>query len=94
MSSAVTYSSARAGLRALLDEVTSTREPIYIRRRGREDVAVLPADELRGLLEAAYLLRSPANAERLAAAFSELDTGGGAVMTVADLRHDVGLDER
>jgi len=89
----VTYSSTRAQLRALLDEVTSTREPVYIRRRGREDVAMLPADELRGLLETAHLLRSPANAERLVLAFDELDAGGGARMSVADLRRDLALED-
>jgi antitoxin YefM len=79
-------------LRALLDEVTATREPVFIRRKGREDVAVLPADELRGLLETAYLLRSPANAARLEDAAAELDAGGGERLSVADLRRRFGLD--
>ncbi len=88
---ALSYTAARAGLRALLDEVTATREPAFIRRRGREDVAVLPADELRSLLETAYLLRSPANAARLEAAAAELDGGGGLRLSPSQLRSDLGL---
>jgi len=35
------------------------------RGRGAKDVALVPADELAGLEETAYLLRSPKNARRL-----------------------------
>jgi antitoxin YefM len=60
-----TYAHARANLAALCDDVLSTREPIVIGRRGSEDVALVTASELRGLMEMAYLLRSPTNARRL-----------------------------
>lgn len=54
-----TYTQARAELAALCDEVASTREPVIIRRRNAEDVALVSADELASLLETAHLLRSP-----------------------------------
>ena len=54
-----TYTQARAELAALCDEVASTREPVIIRRRNAEDVALVSADELASLLEIAHLLRSP-----------------------------------
>ena len=60
-----TCSHARANLAALCDQVLSTREPVIIHRRGGEDVALIAADELRSLMETAYLLRSPKNAQRL-----------------------------
>ena len=60
-----TYSNARAHLASLMDQVTDTREPILIRRRGAEPVALVAADELAGWMETAYLLRSPRNAQRL-----------------------------
>ena len=41
-----TYTQARAELAALCDEVASTREPVIIRRRNAEDVALVSADEL------------------------------------------------
>jgi len=60
-----TYTKARANLAALWDEVTQNREMVIIQRRGAEDVVMISADELAGLLETAHLLRSPRNAERL-----------------------------
>lgn len=65
-----TCNHARAHLAALCDEAVSTREPIIIRRRDAEDVALIAASELRGLMETAHLLRSPRNAERLLAALA------------------------
>lgn len=65
MPNETSYTHARANLAALCDQVTSTREPIVIRRRGSEDVALVAAAELRGLMETAHLLRSPKNAQRL-----------------------------
>ena len=87
-----TYTALRAGLAGFLDQVTDDREVIFVRRRGARDVAILPADELSSLMETAYLLRSPKNAERLFESLLELEQGGGEVMTVEELRHSVGLD--
>ena len=63
-----TYTQARASLAKLLDQVTHDREVVLIQRRGEEEVAMIAASELQSLTETAYLLRSPANAERLLAA--------------------------
>ena len=60
-----TYTDARKNLAKLLDRVTGDREVVFIRRRGREKVALVAADELEGLMETAHLLRSPRNATRL-----------------------------
>ena len=45
------YTQARQNLAALLDQVTETREPVLIQRRGREAVALIAADELAGWLQ-------------------------------------------
>jgi len=65
-----TYSNARQSFRALWDEVISTREPIFITRRGAENVALIAADELSSLMETIHLFRSPENARRLLAALN------------------------
>ena len=57
-----TYTEARANLAKLLDRVTNDQEVVFIRRRGREKVALVAADELESLMETAHLLRSPRNA--------------------------------
>jgi len=65
-----TYSNARQSFRALWDEVISTREPIFITRRGAENVALISADELSSVMETIHLLRSPENARRLLTALN------------------------
>ena len=70
-----TYTRARGELAALCDAVTGNRETIIIRRRGKEDVALIAASELRSLQEAAHLGASPANARRLARALRDATAG-------------------
>ena len=86
-----TYTALRAGLAGFLDQVTDDREVVFVRRRGARDVAILPADELSGLMETAYLLRSPKNAERLLGALRRAENGEGKVETVEELRKSIGL---
>lgn len=92
MTTEITYSQARANLASLLDDVTENREVVIIRRRNAEDAALIAASELTSLLETAYLLRSPANAERLLTALNDALKGQERPMSLADLRAEVGLD--
>ena len=89
----MTYTGARRNLASLMDQVTETREPVYIRRRGKEDVALIAASELSSWMETAYLLRSPKNAEKLREAMARADAGEGVVMEVDELRSQFGLEE-
>lgn len=86
-----TYSQARANLATLCDDVASGRDVVLIRRRGAEDVALIAADELAGILETAHLLRSPANAERLRTALARAQRGEGVAVSISRLREEVGL---
>ena len=88
-----TYTQARETLARLLDKVTNDREVVFIRRRGREKVALVAADELSGLLEAAHLLRSPRNAARLLSALRRALRRSGSPQPVAKLRRQLGLGE-
>ncbi len=92
MSIDVTYTEARANLAKLWDEAEANREPIMIRRRGKENMALVPADELAGLMETAHLLRSPKNADRLLSALARSRKSEGKVESVAALRTALGLD--
>ena len=89
----ITYTQARAKLASLLDRVTKNRDIVVIQRRGKDDVALIPADELESLLETAYLLRSPVNAERLLSAVGRAMKEEGEKYTLADLRREVGFDQ-
>jgi prevent-host-death family protein len=66
-----TYTYARENLAKVMERLAADREHAIITRRGHEDMAMLPADELTSLQETAYLLRSPANATRLLKALND-----------------------
>ena len=87
-----TYSQARENLASLLDQVTRDREIAIIKRRGNEDVALVSADELAGLLETAHLLRSPANAKRLLTALRRSQTKKLSPTKLDALREELGID--
>jgi antitoxin YefM len=88
-----TYTQARAGLAGLMEKVTNDRELVVIQRRGKEDVALISASELESLIESAYLLRSPRNAERLLSALGRALKEEGTSTTLDTLKHEVGLDK-
>ncbi|MEO8218624.1 MAG: type II toxin-antitoxin system Phd/YefM family antitoxin [Acidobacteriota bacterium] len=97
MSTETTYTHARANLKALLDEAVDSRQPVIIHRREGGDVALIAADELRGLIETAHLLRSPANAERLLRALTRAQQRKLRPQSLPEslekLRRELGLDD-
>lgn len=87
-----TYTNARSSLARLMDEVTNNQQVVIIQRRGKEDVALVPADELESLMESVHLLRSPANAQRLLEALNRALRDEGTPMTFEQLRREAGID--
>ena len=84
-----TYTSLRANLASVLDQVVDQQETVVVRRRGARDVALIPAGELAGLIETAHLLRSPRNARRLLAALRRAERGKTKPVSVAELRREM-----
>ena len=76
-----------------MDQVTDTREPVLIRRRGKEPVALVAAEDLSSWMETDYLLRSPKNARRLRNAMARADAGQGAPVDLEELKRQLGLVE-
>ncbi|CAN5891446.1 hypothetical protein BH11GEM2_BH11GEM2_00710 [soil metagenome] len=72
-----TYSHLRANLADVWDKVEDTQEPVIVSRKGHQDLAILPADELASIQETAHLLRSPKNARRLIEALTRAIEGKG-----------------
>lgn len=93
MTAETTYTAARANFASLCDKVTNDREVVIIHRRGADDVALIAAEELQGLIEAAYLLRSPQNAERLLRALNRARKGATIPSSIQQLAKQVGLEE-
>ena len=87
-----TYTSLRARLASVLDKVVKDQEVVIVRRRGARDVALVPADELAGLMETAHLLRSPKNAKRLLTALRRANRRNVKPESVAQLRRDLGVE--
>ena len=83
-----TYTSLRERLASVLDQVGNDNEIVIVRRRGAKNVALIPADELAGLLETAHLLRSPRNAQRLMSALENVRRGKGKKMSLEQLRRE------
>jgi antitoxin YefM len=82
----------RQQLAAYLDRVVKDQEVVIVRRRGTEDVALIPASELSGLVETAHLFGSPNNAKRLLSALQRAQRGRAKPSTVAVLRRELGLE--
>ena len=54
-----TYTALRQSLASVLDRVANDREVVIVRRRGEKTVAMVPADELMGLMETAHYCDRP-----------------------------------
>jgi len=76
---AIAYSSARASLSGMMDEVVSDHKAVIITRRNKPSVVMLSLDDYQALEETAYLLRSPKNAVRLMQSIEQLERGDGQV---------------
>jgi antitoxin YefM len=89
-----TYTNLRQSLASVLDRVANDHEVVIVRRKGDKKVAMVPADELTGLLETAHLLRSPKNAQRLLAALRRANAGKSKPESLEKFRREVGLGSR
>jgi len=88
----VTYTETKNTFTSFYDMVIDRREPLYIQRRGYEDLVLLPAVELESLNETAYLLRSPKNAKRLLEALQSSFEDQGKEQTIDELKKEVGFE--
>lgn len=89
-----TYTALRQNLASMLDRVSEDREVVIVRRKGDRKVAMIPAEELSGLIETAHLLRSPKNAQRLLRALHRATRRKGRTETLEKLRREMGLAGR
>ncbi|MCC6536876.1 MAG: type II toxin-antitoxin system Phd/YefM family antitoxin [Bryobacterales bacterium] len=89
MATETTYTNLRENLASVLSRVIDEQSTVIVRRKNGEDVALLPAGELAGLLETAHLLRSPANARRLLTALRRAQSRKGKAGSVAGLRRQI-----
>jgi antitoxin YefM len=73
----VDYTKARRHLGKVMDRVSNDGTPILVTRQRGGPVVMMSLAEYNALEETAYLLRSPANAERLIRSINGLRVGKG-----------------
>ncbi len=90
MLDAISYSEARKNLATLMDSVCDDSDIVVITRRKARPVVLMSLDEYNSIQETAYLLRSPANAERLLESIAELQKGKAVPRALADIPEESG----
>jgi prevent-host-death family protein len=83
-----TVSEARARLADVVDEARVAHDPVYLTRRGRRVAAVIDADQLDDLLEAAEDLE---DIRLAAAARAEMAESGESPIPWEEVKADLGL---
>lgn len=73
----LTYSDARANLKAVMDSVTNDHAPVVISRQNGKPVVMISLEDWHAQEETNYLLSNPVNAERLRKSIAQMDAGKG-----------------
>mgnify|MGYP001249132649 CR=1 FL=1 len=74
---AISYTAARENLASTIDEVCEDRSPVIITRKRDQAVVMMFLEDNESLKETSYLLRVPANAQRLQESIEGLEKGEG-----------------
>ena len=71
----VNFTDARNNLKSVIDDVVYDADFTVIARRDAPDAVVMSLDTFNSIMETAYLLKSPANAEWLARGVEQVRKG-------------------
>jgi len=69
----ISYTSARSNLSKTMQKVCEDHSPVVITRSNSEPVVMISLSDYESMKETQYLLRSPANAARLAESIDEIE---------------------
>lgn len=72
---AINYTTARKNFAKTMDKVCDDHEPLIITRENAKPVVMMSLEDYNAIEETAYLLRSPANAERLRTSIKQYEQG-------------------
>jgi antitoxin YefM len=72
---AIAYSNARKELAKLMERVCDNHESVIITRKNADSVVMMSLADFNAIQETAYLLRSPANAQRLRQSIKQYQSG-------------------
>ncbi|WP_342117106.1 type II toxin-antitoxin system Phd/YefM family antitoxin [Pseudoduganella sp. OTU4001] len=71
----LTFSEARAGLKAVMDDVCTSHSPTVITRQNGDSVVMLSLADFNSIEETLYLLGTPKNAQHLLTSLEQLKAG-------------------
>ena len=71
----INFSEARNNLKRVIDQVVNDADYAVISRRDDADAVVMSLDTFNSLMETVHLLKTPANAARLARSIEQLRKG-------------------
>lgn len=80
----LSYSDARANLKALMERVVADRTHFVVTRQKAEPVVMVSLEDWNAMQETVHLLSSDRNAQRLHASIRQLDAGKGEVRELID----------
>ena len=80
----MTYSDARAQLKAVMDRAIHDQQEVIVTRKKGESVVVVSLETWNAMNETLHLLSNPNNAARLRAAIAELDAGDGVAREIIE----------
>ena len=72
---AISYSAARKNLVKTMEKVCEDHAPMIITRKNAPAVVMMSLEDFNAIEETGYLLRSPANAERLRKSIQQYEKG-------------------
>lgn len=72
---AKSYSAVRKDLAKTMDKVCDDHSPLIITRQNARAVVMMSLEDFNSIEETAYLLRNPANAERLRQSIKQAEKG-------------------
>jgi antitoxin YefM len=68
-----TYTSFKRKMKSYLDEATSGKSPLYVKRASGGNIVILAESEYSSIMETLHLLKSPKNATRLLRAIEQYE---------------------
>lgn len=71
----LSYTDFRTNLAKQMDKVNEDHKPLLVTRQNAKAVVVMSLDDFNSYEEAAYLMASPKNSERLLQAVSDIANG-------------------
>lgn len=80
-----TYSKFRQHLKEFLDNIFTTRTPLYVKRVRGEDVVVLSKSDYESMEETLYLLSSENNRNHLVESMKQAEQGETITVDMKDL---------